>query len=799
MKNQVQLPITFNGLSMRSKSRILLLISFLLIFICQNIFAQTELTIAGISVEGNVFSHSETIIALSGLRVGDKITIPADDKLQVAIKNLWKRKQFEDVQIGVERTTPSGVFLVIKVKELPRLNKLIIEGNDEIKEKDIVLAAGKVRGDVVSQYDLYLIRKNVKSLYAKEGLAFAEVQTKLEKSDTSDRFYDLYIVIDEGQDFRIQSIKFIGNKELSQSDLKGAFDKTLEKVWWKFWRSAKFNFEDYKKDKELLKKFFRKEGFLDADIIRDTVVFSEEKKGIFIEIEIYEGNRYYLRDVTFVGNTIQSSEALKRRLEFEKGDVYNDEKFMMNLQGNQESTDALSLYMDNGYLQARMEPKIKKVARDSVDVEIVVFEGDRYKIGRVEIIGNDKTKDKVIRRELYTRPGDYFDRSAIIRSVRALGVMNYFNPEALRPDVQPSAVDATSVDIIYKVEERSTDTFNAAIGFAGSYGLTLSAGITLNNFSITEPLQGGGGQIFNFNAEIGQITRYRNLSLGFTEPWLFDEPTTVGFNIFDSYYNYYYNIRRTGLAINFGRRFKWPDDYFRGDWGLRIQKNDIQTESSYYYRPGKYTEVTISQRISRISLNNLFFPTVGSKFSFSTDFAMGAIGIGATDFLKNELNYDTYLPLVSIGGNDRVVLYLGSKLGYVSGLKTDTTLSPIELYLMGGNGLSGFGVTPLRGYEDNSIGISTGSKVLAKYTAELRFALSLNPMPIYIYGFAEAGNVWKELRKIDPFDLKRAAGVGIQMFINPIGIFGFSYGYGFDPVTGGTSPSGWRFLFHLGQ
>jgi len=799
MKTQVQHQIIFNGLSMHLKNKLISLVIFILIASNQIIWSQTELTIAGISVEGNVFSHSETIIALSGLKVGDKISLPADDKLQIAIKNLWKRKQFDDVRIEIDRITQAGVFLVIRVKELPRLNKLIIENNEEIKEKDIVLAAGKVRGDVISQYDLYTIRKNIKNLYAKEGLAFASVETKLVQSDTSDKFFDLIITIDEGLDYRVRNIRFTGNKELSQSDLRGAFDKTVEKVWWKFWRSGKFNFEEYKKDKELLKKYFKKEGFLDADIIRDTIIFDEAKKAINIEIEIYEGNRFYLRNVKFAGNTIQSEDKLLKRLEFEKGDVFNEEKFMMNLQGNQESTDALSLYMDNGYLQARMDPKVRKVATDSVDVEVTVYEGDRYKIGRVEIVGNDKTKDKVIRRELFTRPGDYFDRSAIIRSVRALGMMNYFNPEALKPDVQPSQVDATSVDIIYKVEERSTDTFNAAIGFAGSFGLTLSAGITLNNFSITEPLQGGGGQIFNFNAEIGQITRYRNISLGFTEPWLFDEPTTVGFNIYDSHLRYLYNIRRTGFALNFGRRFKWPDDYFRGDWGLRVQRNDIGTDNSYYYRPGKYTEVTVSQRISRISLNNLFFPTIGSKFSYSVDFAMGSLGIGSTDFLKNELTYDAYLPLLSVGGNDRLVLYLGSKLGYVSGLKNDTTLSPIELYLMGGNGLSGFGVTPLRGYEDNSIGVSTGSKVLAKYTAELRFALSLNPMPIYFYAFAEAGNVWQELKKTDPFDLKRSAGVGIQMLINPIGIFGFSYGYGFDPPTGSLTPSGWRFLFHLGQ
>jgi len=775
-------------------------ILFVLLTASLNLFSQTsEVAILGISVEGNVFSHSETIISLSGLRVGERISLPADDRLQTAVKNIWRRKQFSDVQIIADRVTPSGVFLKIMLVENPRLNKVLVEDNDQVKEKDIALAAKKIRGDIMSQYDLHLIKKEVKQLYAKEGLAFARVHTEYKQSDTSQHYVDLIIRVEEGVDFRVRRISFSGNSELTERELRNSFDKTLVKSWWRFWRAAKFNQEEYEKDLTLLRKYFRKKGFLEADIVRDTVIFDENTRGVYIDIEITEGNRFFLRNVSFTGNTIYPDETLFRRIEMQTGDIFDDEKFQMNLFGNQESTDALSLYMDNGYLQARMEPRERKVAADSVDFEIMVFEGDRYKIGKVEIVGNDKTKDKVIRRELYTRPGDYFDRSAIIRSIRALGVMNYFNPEALQPDVRQSNIDNTSVDIVYKVEERSTDTFNASVGFAGYFGLTLSAGLTFNNFSITEPFSGGGGQIFNFNAEIGQLTRYRNISLGFTEPWLMDEPTTIGFNVFDSELRYNYNIRRTGISINLGRRFKWPDDYFRGDLSLRIQQNNIGTDFSTYYRPGKSTEFTISQRLSRISLNNLFFPTIGSRFTYATDFAMGAIGIGTTDYFKNELTYETYLPLITIAGMDRVVFHMSSKLGYITGFKSDTTISPIELYFMGGNGLSHFGVTPLRGYEDNTIGIRTGSKVMSKYVAELRFALSLNPMPVYFYGFAEAGNVWSTLQKTDPFDLKRAAGVGIQMMINPIGIFGFSYGYGFDPVVRGGGPAGWKFLFHLGQ
>lgn len=754
-------------------------------------------TIAGISVEGNNFADSETILALSGLRAGDKINYPADDKLQSAIKNIWKRKQFEDVQIIVDKVSPAGLYLLIKVKEFPRLYKILVKDNEEIESKDIALAVGKIKGDIFTPYDAYLAKKSVKKLYSKEGLAFAKVKTEIVSADTG-IYVNLNISVEEGVEFYVDKIIFNGNSILSDKDLAGAFDETHTKSWWQFWRSSKFNLEDYKKDVDLLKKYFKKKGFMDAEIVKDTLMYDEENEKVIVRIDLYEGQKYFVRNISFAGNTIYQDKDLLKRLSFESGDVYDHDKFQSNLNGNQDQTDALSLYMDNGYLQSRMEPKEIRVASDSVDIEISVFENERYTIGKVEIIGNKKTKDKVIRRELYTRPGDYFDRSSIIRSIRALGVMNYFNPEALKPDVLPSSSDKTSVDVVYNVEERSTDTFNASVGFAGSFGLTGSIGMTFNNFSILEPLKGGGGQVFNFNYEFGQAARYRNFSLGISEPWLFDEPTTVGFNVFDQYYNYVINQRRTGVGVNFGRRFRWPDDYFRGDWSVRVQSNDI-IEGGDIYREGKYTELTLGQKISRISLNNLFFPSTGSRFSFETSYAMGSIGIGSTDYLKNELNFEILNPIMQVKGQDRMVLFLSSKLGYITGINTDTTISPIELYYMGGNGLSGFAVTPMRGYEDRSIGSKKGGKLISKYTAELRFALSLDPMPIYVYAFAEAGNVWDNLKTADPFDLKRSAGLGIQMFINPIGILGFSYGYGFDNPIGSAKVSGWRFLFHLGQ
>ncbi len=754
--------------------------------------------IAGISVEGNRFAESETIIALSGLNVGDKFNYPYDEKVSSAIKSLWDRKQFSNVDIVISKVTSLGVFFTIKVEEFQRLSEIKFEGNSQIKDKDILKAFGKTRGDIINKYHLYLAKKAIKKLYDDEHYVAAKIDISFEKTDSA-AYSKVKVKIDEGTEYFVNSVRFKGNTELSSSDLAGAFDKTHSKSWYEFWRSSKFDNKEYKKDLEKLTQYLKKGGFVDAYIIKDTLSFNETTGAVDVRVDIFEGNKVYVRKIKFSGNTVYNEEALLKRIEFKKGDLYNVERFERNLRGNEEFTDASSLYHNSGYLAAQFEKEESRIGKDSVDITVNIFENDRFKIRRVEIVGNNKTKDKVIRRELFTHPGDYFDRSAIIRSVRTLSAMNYFNPESLQPRPEPVPNDKTSVDIIYKVEERSTDTFNASVGFAGTFGLTGSIGLTFNNFSIDEPLFGGGGQLFNFNWEFGQMSRLQQFSIGYTQPWFNDSPTTVGFNLFDSKINYGYILRRTGASLNLGRRFRWPDDYFRGDLFLRYQLNDNQSTSNYgYYRPGKFTEATIGFSVSRNSLDHPFFPSSGSKFSLNSNFALGGIGVGGTDYLKNEFAFEFYNPLMKIKESNRLVLLLSTKLGYLTGISSDTAFSPIELYRMGGNGLSGFGVTPLRGYADQSIE-SQGGKVMARFIAELRFAISVDPMPVFFYGFAEAGNVWKSLAIADPMSLKRSAGVGLQMLLNPIGIIGFSYGYGFDPTGTDFNNSGWKFLFHLGQ
>jgi outer membrane protein insertion porin family len=418
----------------------------------------------------------------------------------------------------------------------------------------------------------------------------------------------------------------------------------------------------------------------------------------------------------------------------------------------------------------------------------------------VNIKGNTKTQEKVIRRELYTRPGDYFSRAAIVRSVRQLAQLNYFNPEKIKPDY--GLVDEKSVDLTYEVEEKSSDNVNASVGYSGAFGVTGALGFTINNFSIADPLSGGAGQILNFEWQFGQGTSYRVFTLGFTEPWLFDTPTLLGVSLFDTRQFYTYDLRRTGGSIRVGRRFKWPDDYFRGDWILTAQHNNL-IDARGTGNEGRSSQVSVTQIISRNSTDNPVFPSSGSNVSLSVEMSGGPLLPGTVDYHKWNFQSEWYVPMF---GTTRIALYLATQYGYLSEFYSGGEIPPIELYYMGGTGLGYISTTPLRGYADQAVGPQSstgdalGGKALARQTAELRLAVAINPIPIYVLGFAEGGNVYESFSKADFFDLKRSAGFGARLQINPIGLIGFDYGYGFDdvlPLDG--KPDGWRFHFVFGR
>lgn len=830
-------------LHLNAKIKFLKFSLILIVIFLQNILiAQQQIPtykILGVSVEGNTTADPAVIIAASGLKIGDEIQIPGDATIN-AIKRILALNIFSDVQLIKERQIGNGIYILIKVQEYPRLEDFIIVGNDEISEKDLKKEVTLIKGQILKPQDIGKIKRNILRLYEEKGMLNAEVTTtflEFLKADTTkkkilvhwinknepddkhtmeidlkdrvavesiERMKNrilLKIKIDEGNVILVKRINFIGNKNFSRGKLLDQFDEIVEKRWWRFWKKEKFDKKNFEKDKEALLKFYKKNGYKDATILKDSVYIDETKKNLFIDIYLYEGPQYKIRNIEWVGNTVFPTEVLNKRLGFEKGDVFDYEKFERNLRQNEQQTDVSSLYFDNGYLGFTLKTEEIKVAEDSLDIIIKIAERNQFKIGYVEIKGNDKTMDKVIRRELFTRPGDFFNRGLLLRSLQQLANLQYFNPEKLYQEgIDYFPTSDSTVDLTYKVEEKSSDYLNASVGYSGSWGFSGAVGVTLTNFSLKNPFTLGGGQILNFNWQFGIGNYYRTFQLGFTEPWFMDTPTSIGFDVFDTRQIYIYELRQYGGSIRAGRRLSWPDNYFNINGSFRYYMNDVKGGGGYY-REGKYRQYSLTFGIGRRDIDNPIFPSTGSVLNLDFDLSGGPFLPGDVDYLKSDINLEIYRRLF---GSNKVTLFLGNYYGFIYELVPNTPIQPFEYYYMGGSGLI-IATEPLRGYDDRSIGPKNvngnviGGKIFARNTVELRLAVTLQPMPLYVLAFAEAGNVWRDMKDVNIFDLKRSVGFGARVLINPIGMIGFDFGYGFDRKSVSGYDPQWIFHFQFGR
>ncbi len=813
------------------------------IFTYHSAFAQGQTKvykILGITVSGNKTADANAIISASGIKVNDEIQVPGDKTIN-AIKNLWALNIFKDVQLLIDKEIGEGIFLQIKVEEYPRFERIVFEGNDELSTSDLEKNVTFLRGTVIKPQDIAKLKQKILKQYEKEGLLSVKIQEKFyyffsadttkdeiitrwrnEKdfsdeyeyrydrgdtkySDLISRIKDRVVVklnIEEGEEVRVRKIEFVGNKAFDNDDLKGAMDEINEAKWWKFWGSGKFDFENYKKDKQAIVKFYRKNGYRDAAIISDTLIYSDDKKDLTIRMEVYEGPQYKVRDIYWIGNTVYPSSILSERLDIRKGDIFDAEKFEKNLRGNEKQTDVSSLYLDNGYLTFNLQTKEIKVAEDSVDIEIRIEERNQFTVNRVDIEGNDKTKEKVIRRELYTIPGDYFNRGLLLRSIQNLANLQYFNVEKLygAEGIGTKLASDSTVDISFRVEEKSSDYLNASVGYSGAFGFSGAVGITLTNFSIAEPFKLGGGQILSFNWQFGVGSLYRTFTLGFTEPWLFDTPTSIGAEVFDTRQQYVYDLRQTGATVRVGRKLRWPDDFFYVQGRVKYQYNNV-LEGQGFYAEGKTNQYTLGALIARKDIDNPIFPSIGSSLQLDAEISGGPFLPGDVDYLKIGFTSEWYRRLFN---TNRVTLYTIADLGYIDEIVRGTKIQPFEFYYMGGNGLI-IATTSLRGYDDRSVGPKNvdgrviGGRVMAKFGTELRLAVSIEPIPLYVLAFAEAGNVFESFEKTDIFDLRRSVGFGARLLINPIGLIGFDFGYGFDrKAVNGNDPA-WLFHFQFGK
>lgn len=804
--------------------------------------------IGGITYEGAENFDTRVVQLVAGLQVGDRIKVPGD-KVSAAIENLWKQGMFEDVQIRVSRIQGSIIFLKIILKERPRMEKFAFTGvrkgeADKLRE-EIKIA----NGEVVTENMLRTSVNKIKGYYIDKGYTRVEVNPTMEK-DTNGRV-TITFNVNRGKVVKIDSLIFEGNEQMKTTKLQSKMEKTHDvHYFWKlmfwtkgFWKKSRYIESDFREDLDKVIAYYNEQGFRDARIVSDTVwdVPQDEMKGgakknskqdmLKVKVKVYEGQRFFFRNITFSGNTVYSDELLHRALRINKGDPYNKKELDMNISYNPAGTDITSLYMDNGYLFFRATPVEVAVEGDSIDIEIRIVEGKQARIRNVSVEGNTITNDKVIMRELHTRPGDLFSRDAILRSRRELVTLGYFKEESIEPIPKPNAEDGT-VDIVYKVEEGSTSQLNLQGGYGG--GMVIGQiGVQLNNFSVRNifkkdawvPLPAGDGQKLGINA-VTNGTHYYSLSASFTEPWLGGHQAqsltgSVYHNLYSNGFYYskgdanYYSLKITGAGVSFSKRLKWPDDYFIMSHGISYKHYTLENYSQLntsIFTDGVANDLSYGFTLSRNSLDSPIYARSGSEVSFSAYITPPySLISGKTEFatMQEKYKWIEYYK-VNIRGSwmlnlvGDVVLNTRFRFGFMSYYNDKIGLAPFGRYFLGGDGLSswmldGREVVPLRGYENNSLGASTsgGGAVFDRFTLELRQPIiESNSATIWIAGFVEGGNCWGDISEFQPFKMYNSAGIGVRLFMPMFGLIGVDWGYGFSDVNG---IGGSQFHFSIGQ
>jgi len=724
---------------------------------------ESEFTILGLSVEGNELTDANLILLNSGLGVGDHITLL---DLQNAMHQLWKLGRFSDLEIAEDRTIQNGVFLVIRVVELPLLGEVEIAGYKKLKKYKIEEEINTLiqAFQPIPASTPFNIRQALLALYREEGYNLAQVEVEIDNENPAAAVCRIFI--SEGKHVRIREIEFHGLVELNPDKLRRKMKETRTRRWW---RSGNFDREKYEEDLQKVLAYCRNHGYNDAAVLSDSLSFSDEGDDMFIHVNMYEGPCYYFGEISWNGNTLFNDDYLSDQLVFKQGDVFNQEKLDESVLQRVQN-----LYYDNGFINAYIEYSRQPSTENRLNLNFTVHEGSEFKVKKIIIQGNDKTKEKVIRREMVLYPGDTFNRGKLDRSFRNIMMLNYFSNVV--PDVEISGSE--QVNLIMDVAEKGTDNIQMSAGYSGRDGMIGQIGFGMKNFL-------GNGQEMDFSWNFGY--KYRALSLSFTEPYLWDTPTLAGFRVYDmqrggAYYDF--DFRERGFSMTLGRKLSWPDDYFRitgrysleevvysnFDEGFNYERNNLRENDPQY--SSVFTLI-----LTRDSKNRVEYPTRGTTFTLTGQLSGGLLA-GDEHFQKYTLEYKWYqqslFKLVS------ATSVLG---GVVDGLRVGQYVPYLDRFYMGGTGL-GMG-TPLRGYDERQVGPMTdglpdGGRAMLKCSWELRRSLVETDMTVYLLAFAEAGNVWPRFNAASLGSMRRSTGFGLRMFMPMIGLIGIDFGYGFD-------------------
>jgi outer membrane protein insertion porin family len=825
---------------------------FIFLFIISGItsYSQTEIpvmsyanpgeyVIDGITVTGVYYIDPNVVISLSGLAVGDKITIPGE-AITNAIKKFWSQGLFSEASIVATDIIDDRIYLNIELKERPRLGRMSLIGVKKTETTDLMDKLKIRSGSQVTDDVLNNITNIIKKHYTEKGYFNTEVRI-VQSIDTSQmNRVNLRVYVTKNSKVKISKIIFTGNQEFTSRTLRKKLKKTKQ-IDLNIFKGSKYIKADYAEDKTKLIDFYNEQGYRDAKILSDSISRVSENR-INLYLNLQEGHKYYFRKITWVGNTKYPSLFLAQVLGIVKGDTYNQTRLNKRLS---EADDAVNnLYLDNGYLFYNLTPVETAIENDSIDLEMRIYEGKQATINKIIINGNTKTNEHVVRREIRTIPGELFSRSEIIRTVRELATLGHFDPEKIVPNPLPNPADGT-VDIQFDLEEKANDQLEVSGGW-GAGMLVGTIGLRFANFSIRNvphfkawrPVPTGDGQTLSVRAQ-SNGSYYRSYNISFIEPWFGGKkPNSFSVSFYNSKYSNGYWSRGkyqkaegymsiSGGAIGFGKRLKWPDDFFTFYSEISYQRYNLHKYSGYFslFSDGQANNISFTTTIGRNSVSAPIYPRNGSNFSLSMQVTppYSLLNPGRNystlepeakykwvEYYKWSFKSEYYINLI-----EKLVFMTKAQFGFKGFYNPEIGNAPFEGYYVGGDGMIGynmygFEVIPLRGYTNSyqygsrsvtgGITPPKGANLYDKFTMELRYPISLNPQAT-VFGllFAEAGNAWTTLDQFSPFQLRRSLGVGMRAFLPMFGMLGIDWGYGFDNIPWNPGGNKSQFHFTIGQ
>jgi len=809
-----------------------------------------EYIIEEIFVSGLKTFNEQTVIAYTGLRKGQKIRIPGEE-ISAIISKLWKLDLFSDINFYLINVNENNASLEIAIEELPTLSEYKITGLKKSKIETIVSETALIKGKKITQNFLKTTKNYIINKYKKDGFLNTKVSIDIQTDTTDLSSSKMLIHVDLGDRVKINKINFIGNDVYSSKKLKKKMKNTKTKTLGRFWKKSKFIEKDYKEDLTNILEFYKEKGFRDARIINDSVIINN--KNITLNLNIEEGNKYYFGKISFLGNTIYSDNQLARVLGLFKGDTYNGVLLKKRIADNSkpDGNDLTNLYQNNGYLFSSINPVEVAAVNDTIDFEIRIIEGKPAYFNKISVIGNTRTFDHVIYRELRSKPGELYSKDKVVRTVRELGQMGFFDPEQISPDFKNVDPNNGTVDIEYGLVEKGASQVELQGGYGGG-GFIGTLGLSFNNFSLKgltdknayKPVPMGEGQSLSLRLQANRF--YSTSSFSFSEPWLGGEqPTQLSFSISKTkQYRYDY---RTGLAnedqsfeisgasIGLAKRLRVPDDFFVFSQTLSFQYYNLK---NYYtglftFGDGNSNNIAYTATLSRNNTyTNPIYPLGGSSFELSGKFTLPYSLFNNIDYanLENQTEYqnndgspnvakidqEKYKWLefykIKFKGSwytrliDKFVLKTHAEFGFLGAYNQDRGIIPFDRFYLGGDGMSQYAMdgretVSLRGYPNQSLSNQDGSTIYNKFSLELRYPITLKPSAsIYALSFLESGDGFDKFREFHPFNGKRSAGLGIRIFMPAFGLLGIDFGYGFDnQYSSDISSHGWETHFVIGQ